>query len=137
MKTTEEKSIKNSETTIQLITSLYCEGSPKESSNCRSKKCIDTQCLCMDTEQLGLLLFRMFDDREWRPADFSDNTTNKINHNQCKKRIKILLCFCRCHFILFRGTKFSALFCLLNPRNKIYPHCNDDSCHTHCYQNQM
>lgn len=90
MKTTEEKSIKNSETTIQLITSLYCEGSPKESSNCRSKKCIDTQCLCMDTEQLGLLLSRMFDDREWRPADFSDNAFVHVLTNEEENQV-------RCH----------------------------------------
>ena len=30
-----------------------------------------------------------------------------------------------------------TLFGLLNPRNKIYPHCDYDSCHTYRYQNQM
>lgn len=88
MKTTEEKAIKSSETTLQLITSLYCEGSPKESSNCISKKCIDAQCLCMDTEQLGLLLSRMFDDRGWHPADFNDNALVYVLTNEEEDQVR-------------------------------------------------
>ena len=52
MKTTKERTTKSRETT-QLITFLYCESIPKEPMHCVSKKCMDGQCLCMDTEQLG------------------------------------------------------------------------------------
>lgn len=78
MKTTEEKSIKNSDTKIKLITFLYCEGVLKESVDCKSKKCMDGRCLCMDTEQLGLLLSIMFDEREWYPADLSESAFVRV-----------------------------------------------------------
>lgn len=88
MKNTKEMFTKNSEITLRLITFLYCEGVPKEPVNCMSKKCMDGQCLCMDTEQLGLLLFRMFDERKWYPADLNDSAFVYVLTNEEEDKVK-------------------------------------------------
>lgn len=88
MKTTKERTTKSRETT-QLITFLYCESIPKEPMHCVSKKCMDGQCLCMDTEQLGLLLSRMFDDKEWNPpCNLTDSKFVHVLTNEEEEKVR-------------------------------------------------
>lgn len=55
----------------ELVSNLYCIGNPrvKRGEECESIRCVDGMCLCLDMEQLGILVSFADSKVKWRTAD--------------------------------------------------------------------